>query len=840
MQKLPIHDVIPEILTHLNQENRLILQAPPGAGKTTMVPLALLEAEWLGNQKIIMLEPRRLATRSAAARMAELLGEKVGQRIGYQIKADRCVTSETKVIVVTEGILTRMLQSDPALEDVALIIFDEFHERNLHGDLALALSLQSQEFLRDDLKIMVMSATLNTTALYELLEHPPLITSEGKSHVVENIYLDPKVAPPKPRELLSLVNRTILQALDVDEGSVLVFLPGLKEIKKVETNLRKSLNTTEVIIAPLYGMMEKNAQDEAILPTNSDQRKVVLATNIAETSLTIQGIKVVIDAGLQRSSTFNSGSGMNTLQTIAISQDSATQRSGRAGRLSKGRCYRLWHEHKPLIKHALPEILSSDLTPMLLELANWGVEDLNELRWLDLPRESAIKHARDLLEQLGALEKRQITKHGREMLSLGTHPRLAHMILKSLDYGLRKEASTLAALLSEKELFKGEQRRSVDLQQRLSAVQEDPIDFDVDRSALKQIKESAKVFLNRLPNRSMTQAIRHNSVGLLLALAYPDRIAKIRSANDVNYLLSGGKGAQLLHEDTLFGEKYLVVADLDNAQSNARIYKAVALDERTLYEYFEAQIKIEKLVQWNNSMQRVEARELHRLGALVLEEKATNKISDEDISQALLLALKEKGLSTLNWSKESNSLRERVNFLNYWKGQESKTVPELETLPDFREEVLLQTLDQWLLPHLNGISTFKALQKLNIHTLLLSMLTWKQQETINTFAPARLKVPSGSNIHLDYSNPVSPTLSVRLQELFGMTKTPKLIYDQVTLTIELLSPANRPMQVTKDIKSFWDNTYTEVKKELRGKYKKHYWPDDPYQAIATNKTKKRM
>ncbi len=839
MQNLPIHDVLPKILSQLEVANRLILQAPPGAGKTTAVPTALLNEPWLAEKKIIMLEPRRLATRSAAARMAELLGEQVGKRIGYQIKSDRCVSKESKIIVVTEGILTRMLQSDPALEDVALIIFDEFHERNLHGDLALALTLQSQELLRDDLKIMVMSATLNTSALYELLEQPPLITSEGKSYTVENIYLDNKIAAPKLHEVTSLVSKTIIHALRVDDGSILVFLPGVKEIKNVQERLHKSLNDKSIIIAPLYGMMSKQAQDEAILPTKDGTRKVVLATNIAETSLTIQGIKVVVDAGLQRVSTFNSGSGMNTLKTIFISQDAATQRSGRAGRLSHGRCYRLWHQHKPLIKHALPEILTSDLTPIFLELANWGVENIHELQWLDIPNECAIKHAQELLEQLGALKMKQITPHGQQMLSLGTHPRLAHMIITSLSCGLSKEASTLAALLTEKELFRGEARRNIDLNQRLVAVQENHNGIDVDTAALRQIKESIKSFEKKLPSVSLSQQIQHNSVGVLLALAYPDRIAKIRHRNSHNYLLSGGKGAQLSQDDTLFGEPYLVVADLDSAQSNAHIYKAVALDEATIYTHLSKQIIEEKVVSWNTALERVEARQIHRLGAIVLEEKSTKEISREDIAKALMLALKERGLSALTWSKEARSLQERVNFLNYWKGQEINTA-QFKALPNFSEDALLEHLDQWLLPHLDGVSTFKALQKLNVQTLLLSMLTWEQQEMINLLAPARLKVPSGSNIYLNYANKVTPTLAVRLQELFGMTETPKLINNQVTLTIELLSPANRPMQVTKDLKSFWDNTYDEVKKELRGKYKKHYWPDDPYQAIATSKTKKRM
>ena len=838
MQKLPIHDVIPEILSQLQSAHRLILQAPPGAGKTTAVPLALLKTSWLGDKQIIMLEPRRLAARSSAMRMAYLLNEKVGQRVGYQIKADRCVSRETKIIVVTEGILTRMLQSDPALENVAMIIFDEFHERNLHGDLALALTLQSQELLREDLKLMVMSATLNTDALSELLEHPPLITAQGRSFPVQNIYLNAKQSHPSLRELPALVTQTVLKILQDDHGSILVFLPGVKEIKNVEKRLRESVDEKQCIIAPLYGEMSKEAQDAAINPTETKRRKVVLATNIAETSLTIEGITVVVDTGLQRVSTFNSASGMNRLTTTTISQDSATQRSGRAGRLSAGTCYRLWHEHKILQKHTIPEILTSDLSPMILELAQWGVDDVSELQWLDLPKESAADHARDLLQQLGALKGRSITTHGKEMLALGTHPRLAHMILKAQDLGLSQHACIVAALLSEKEIFRGAHRQNVDLSLRVSAIKEREDGAHIDRSAFYRVVESTKAFEKKLT--SQKQQHHHDAIALLLAFAYPDRIAKCRHLNDTRYLLSNNKGAKLHPEAELFGAPYLVVAQLDGGGQDAQIYRAATIDEATLYTHLNTSIVTKEEVRWNSKMQRVEAREVTALGALILKEKHIQQPSSQALSSALLIAVKEVGLEALSWSKEAMNLRHRVNFLNHHKDATPQTETAIGTLPDFSEQYLHEHLEDWLAPHLEGVSSFKALQKLNTHTLLLSLLTWEQQERIKTLAPIKYKVPSGSRITLNYSDPTAPTLSVRLQELFGLTETPALIHNHVPLTIELLSPAKRPMQVTKDLKSFWDNTYSEVKKELRGKYKKHYWPDDPYQAVATSKTKKHM
>ena len=839
MQTLPIHAVLPEIISTLKQHNRLILQAPPGAGKTTVVPLALLDAPWLGDKKIIILEPRRLATRNAASRMASLLGEKVGERVGYQIKAERLSSKKTQVLVVTEGILTRMLQSDPALEEVALIIFDEFHERNLHGDLALALSLQSQTLLREELKIMVMSATLNTQALSALLDGAPTITSEGRSFAVEHIYLEPTTPLPRPKEIVPLTVKTIRQALKEREGSLLVFLPGVGEIKRVEEALRPHTDPQRELVVALYGDMSKNAQERAIRPADDATRKIVLATNIAESSLTIEGITVVIDSGLQRSSFFDSGSGMNRLQTTFISQESATQRSGRAGRLSEGSCYRLWHRHKALAQHTTPEILSSDLTPMMLELAAWGVDTPDELQWLDLPPENATRHAQQLLEQLGALENRKLTAHGEQMLALGTHPRLAHMILKAARLGHMEEAILLAALLSEKEIFTGSARQSADMRERLQTLLRRHSAPDIDRNALHRVQESARGFRNRV-KKSTKRATLSEPTALLLAYAFPDRIAKIRAKNDTRYLLSNGKGARLDQRDPLFGTPFLVIADLDDRARDAQIYKAAPLDEDLLYKYCSEQITTELSTRWNTTTERVEAREHVRLGALLLEERQAEKVDEEAIRNALLAALKEEGLEKLTWSKEALRLRERVTFLNQTKALHPELENEIGQFSDLSSSWLQENLEEWLAPHLNAITTFKALQKVALYPILLSLLTWEQQERLDRLAPSRLKVPSGSQVALDYSDPASPTLAVRLQELFGMVETPRLINNNIPLTLHLLSPAHRPMQVTKDLKSFWDNTYDEVKKELRGKYKKHYWPDDPYQAVATNKTKKHM
>ncbi|MEA1918288.1 MAG: ATP-dependent helicase HrpB [Campylobacterota bacterium] len=840
MQTLPIQEFIPEIRSQLRSHNKLILQAAPGAGKTTLVPLALLGESWLHHRQILILEPRRLATRNAAGRMAELLGEKLGQRVGYQIRAERCISTQTKIIVVTEGILTRMLQSDPALENIALIIFDEFHERNLHGDLALALSLQSQELLRSDLKIMLMSATLNTNALVTLLDNAPLICSTGRSYPVENSYLTTKIAQPLVKQLPALILKTVLEVLNTQKGSILIFLPGAKEIKNLQKRLHEHIQDSTLFIAPLYGTMSKEAQDSAIIPCREGYRKIVIATNIAETSLTIEGISVVIDSGLQRVSQFNSGSGLNQLRTVKISQDSATQRSGRAGRLQAGRCYRMWHEHTQLAPHATPEILTSDIAPMMLELAAWGVSDVNELHWLDLPNPNALKHARELLEELGALKEQQITPHGREILELATHPRLAHMMLKAKEIGHGDTASLIAALLSEKDFFLGDARRSMDISERIRLLHVKHCEHQCDYTAFERVLKTAKTFQKKLKLSSHQKAFSADMVGVLLGFAYPDRIAQSRGFKNSRYLLSNGKGALMPNEDQLFSEPYLVVADLNASQSDALIYQAASITAAQIEEFFSELITKKHRTYYNDDAERIESRELLQLGAITLRESILQNIDSKEITTALIASIKTKGLKSLNFSRESLALRERITFLNYWKSKEKSLENIIGEIPYLSESWLLDHLDIWLAPYLEGIKTFSACRKLNMYAILLNLLTWEQQERLERLAPKKIEVPSGSKITIDYENPQSPVLAVRLQELFGMLETPKLIHSHVSLSVELLSPARRPMQITKDLRSFWETTYHDVKKELRGKYKKHYWPDDPFEAIATSKTKKNM
>ena len=845
---LPVNDVLDDIKTALLKHNQLILQAPPGAGKTTLVPIALLDQAWLGEKMIIMLEPRRLAARAAAERMASLLGEKVGERVGYQIKMERRFSDRTKILVVTEGILTRKLQADPALENTALIIFDEFHERSLHADLSLALSLQSQEVIRDDLKILIMSATLNASAISTLLGDAPVITSEGKSYAVEQIYLDHKTATPDRKTLTLKMSAVIEEALKHDEGSILAFLPGVKEIIMLQNRLIDMLRQKgirNVIVAPLYGALGKEEQRRAISPTKDGERKIVLSTNIAETSLTIEGIRIVIDSGLQRVSTYHTGSGMNRLETIFISQDSAIQRSGRAGRLSDGKCYRLWHAHKSLVKHQKPEILTSDLTQMMLELAQWGVNDPSELIWLDPPAAEAVKHARELLGELMMTDKRDvITDHGKEALSLGLHPRFGHMILKAEVLEGTYEACLLAALLSERDIVKPSAGFASDLRLRLSLLFEKHLDHpSINSAEARRVVEQADLLYQKVPKlQKIKQKIKQHqpeNLGVLLGFAYPDRIAKARNLKDRRYLLSNGKGAILDFEDDLITEEYLAVADLNVQEKDARIFLAAPLTLDQIEHYFSELIQKESVLMWNSNLKRVEASVKTTFLKLTLREQQSNDVTQDAIARKLIEGIRQEGLEVLPWSKESLALKQRVNFLNIQKMEHEKLLTCID-LPDFSDEMLLQTMESWLLPYVEGISDLRGCRKLNLEKILFNAIEWQQRQFLDEFAPRTLSVPSGSKIAIDYTDPKNPILPVRLQELFGLENTPTLLKGEHKLLLHLLSPAYRPMQVTYDLKSFWSEAYHEVKKELRGKYKKHYWPDDPLTAQATNRTKKNM
>jgi len=830
MQNLPITQVIPEIKDKLQNNQRVVLQAPPGAGKTTALPLALLDEPWLEGKKIIMLEPRRLAVRSSASRMAELLDEKVGQRVGYQIKMESVQSQETQILIVTEGVLTRKLQHDPSLEEFALVIFDEFHERSLHADLSLALTLESQTVLREDLKILIMSATLNTEAISKLLDDAPIIQSEGRSFPVERIYLDPTTQQPSKKELPFYIHKRLLKLLETEEGNILVFLSGVREIKTIEKLLNES-KLKDVYVSTLYGNLSKEAQDRAIKAPPKGTRKVVLSSNIAQTSLTIEGIKIVVDSGIQNISVFNPLSGMNKLERQFISQDSATQRAGRAGRLSAGKAYHLWHKSKILLKHDVPEIISADLTQLVLELALWGNDDITTFAWMDTPPASAISHAKKLLVQVGALEKNgAITKHGKELSRFPLHPRLGHMIMKAKALNLEYQASLLCTILTEKDFISS---RSADIKERVVLLHEvntnqkihQQFNRNQARYMLKISKKLTPVGLALADAKLNTQFL-----GVLLAFAYPDRIAQLRHNNKGVYLLSNGKGANLHQEDELFNSRFLVIADLDAKTTNATIYKAIEITHGQIEEYLAEQIEEQNIVTWNDDTERVDVKRVHKLGAIILKEMQSNNASDEEIIEVLLEELEEMGLDALNWSKEALNLRERVNFVNH-HGYE---------FPNFSDEYLLENMDEWLAPYLIGIRSLRELKVLDLYNILLGQLSYEQSQELDKLAPKRLKVASGSNIAINYENPTQPILAVRLQEMFGTKNTPTLLNGKLKLMIHLLSPAKRPMQMTQDLESFWNNTYDEVKKELRGKYKRHYWPDDPLEAEATSRTKKNM
>ena len=850
MPDLPITDALPELLATLEKFNNVVLQAPPGAGKTTMVPLALLDCKWLGDRNIIMLEPRRLAARSAAARMADLLGETLGETVGYQIRGERKAGKRTRILVVTEGVLTRLLQSDPELSKTALVIFDEFHERNLQGDLSLALCLQSQEYLREELKLLVMSATLETEAVAALLGNAPVISSEGRSYPVHIRYLAHQQQPGELRQLPAQMARQIAQLLDEQEGSLLAFLPGVGEIKKVEQLLKEQLGERDdIILAPLYGDLNRQQQDLAISPAPGGRRKVVLATNVAETSLTIEGIRMVVDSGLMRESRFDPNTGMNRLVTASISQASATQRCGRAGRLSEGMCLRLWSESRQqgLASKNTPEILLSDLAPLMLELAQWGVRAVDELRWLDLPPPGPVAQAQDLLEQLGAVDsEKRITSHGSAMLRLGTHPRLAHMMLRSRTLGLSREACVLAALLSERDIFRGEARWDRDIYRRVRVLLGEKKDSSADRGAVHSIRQQAKTWQAQLSRTPDQQNSAHapdslddiDRIGVLLGLAYPDRIARNRRDHERRFVLASGRGAHFSHDDALAHEEFLVIAELDGQGRDARIQLAARISEHALREYFSDLIKTEECVRWDDAAARAVASERTSLGRIVLEEQPAKSISGELVSRALLDGIRQKGLKILPWTREAAGLRARVEFLRR-KAAEYPTLIEGLSLPDWREETLEASLEGWLLPHLNGMNKLEQLKQLSLHSILLGQLEWTCQQQLDTLAPSHFTVPSGSRIQIDYAE-AEPVLAVRLQEMFGLGETPTILKGQYRLTIHLLSPAQRPVQVTRDLASFWANTYQEVKKELRIKYQKHFWPDDPLTAQATSKTKKRM
>ncbi|MCP4596735.1 ATP-dependent helicase HrpB [Neptuniibacter sp.] len=830
MIKLPIESALPSLKEALTQRNEVVLEAPPGAGKTTCVPIALLEQPWLEDQKIIMLEPRRLAARAAAERMASVLGEKAGETVGYRIRLESKISGSTRIEVVTEGVLTRMLQSDPSLEGYGLVIFDEFHERSLDADLGLALALEAREIFRDEdpLKLLVMSATLDGEAVAALLNNAPIIRSEGKSYPVKHLYSK----PAQPNEWIEpRVVSTIQQALLEQSGSILCFLPGQKEIREVEKQLHESLqDQQDILLAPLYGNLTLEQQRQAIESPPEGKRKVVLATNIAETSLTIEGVEVVIDSGLSRFARFDPRTAMNRLQTRKVSKAEATQRSGRAGRLSPGVCYRLWSEgqQEQLNSFNPPEITQADLTPLALQLCHWGIKSPSELNWLDTPPDGSYQQAINLLQQLGALkEDFSLTEHGETMAQFPAHPRLAHMLIKATECGWQKVACRLAALLQDKDPLK---QGGADIQDRLDWL-------TTKASKQNRINQQATSYLKlcqKLITQSEHAAIDQKDLpGLLLAMAYPDRIAKQRNQGGDTYRMNSGRAAAFFQSDALNKQQWIAVAQLNSKEGKATDYISLAakLNPETVKVFLPELIQEKELVNWDQTDNRLLAEKQQSIGTLVLNSEPLSNASEEAINEAIIAFIRKQGIEIFNWSDELKSWRQRVNFVY----EQEKSKPDTQW-PDLSDKGLMCSLEQWLTPYLSGVRQLSHLKKLDLKNILQALLPWPLPQQLDQLAPERYQVPSGSRIRIDYSeNP--PVLAVKLQEMFGCKDTP-VIGNGVALKLHLLSPAQRPLQVTQDLKSFWANSYTEVQKDMKGRYPKHPWPDDPLTAIATAKTKK--
>lgn len=822
---LPIDDVLPNLLQALRQHCVTVLQAPPGAGKTARVPLALLDEPWLGEQRIIMLEPRRLAARAAAQFMAHQLGEPVGQRVGYRTRLDSKVSGATRIEVVTEGILTRILQDDPSLAPYGAVLFDEFHERSLQADLGLALTWEVREALREDLRILVMSATLDAQPIARMLGNAPIIASQGRSYPVEVRY----TPVPRHLSLQQHLASVVLQALAEQTGSVLVFLPGAVEISRLQQDLAERVGP-DTFVAPLFGQLSQAEQDAAVRPAPEGRRKVVLATSIAETSLTIEGVRVVIDSGQHRAPVFDPVTGLTRLRTQQISQAAAEQRKGRAGRTEPGVCYRLWSEAEQsrLMPFAQPEILAADLSDLVMDLAQWGETDPTRLTWLNTPPPAAWQQARELLQQLQILNHEgRLTEHGQRVGRLGLHPRLAHMVERARELGWGRLGAQLAALLSERDVLTG--LRHADVQDRLAALRGEPGRAVADRGRVQRVRQASQQILQRL-KQDQEMPEQPDAPGILLAMAYPDRIGKRRPGPAPRYLLANGRGAWLAEDDPLQGADYIVAAELDDKGREARIFLAAEISQTSLLEHFADQIESLDQLQWDSSAALVRSVRQTRLGALVLEERASTTPDPEAVTALLTQVLVQNGLEDLPWDQEARQWLARVQFLRRFEG---------DVWPDTSLEALADRADQWLTPFLAGMNRLSQVKSLPLLQALGSLLSYDQQRQLEVKAPARLEVPTGSRIQLDYESGEIPILAVRLQELFGLTDTPRVLDGRHPVMLHLLSPGYKPVQVTQDLASFWRNAYRDVRKDLRGRYPKHHWPEDPLTAPPTRHAKRR-
>ena len=837
---LPVTEILEELKSTFSRHHEVILQAPPGAGKTSLVPLALSAEPWLGHKKILMLEPRRIATRAAAHRMADLIREPVGQTVGYRMRLDTKVSLNTKIEVITEGILTRMLQEDPSLANVGLVIFDEFHERSLDADLALALCLKGRSLFREDdpLKVLIMSATLDSQKLEELTA-APVISSEGKQYPVDIVY--GKSSQPKDSLHDKAVTATLTALADNPDSSILVFLPGQGEIRRVEDSLAIELQSRKirgVHLRTLYGNLSLEAQQAAIAPVPvAGERKVVLATNIAETSLTIEGVDVVIDSGFAREPVFDPASGMTRLHTRKISQASSIQRMGRAGRLRPGKCYRLWSKSQQdqMAPHATPEILNADLTPVALQLFQWGINDPMDLAWLDPPGSGPWLQAVSLLMKLGAIVQGdnglRLSNHGIQMAGLAAHPRLAHMLICGQSIGQASTASLLASILSDRDPFG---RENPDMNERLDILSGKSKCPNQHRGWFRRAHQLAEQFIGQirgLKKELPAQSLKSDQVlGYLIACAYPDRIARRRHAG--GFQLSNGRGVSIAGSHVLGKSKWLAVAEAGGmARSISDMIQSAATLDETLFESLLAdQIVNNTIVEWDSKAKRFIAEQREQIGSLVLSCSKLAKVPADAKQEALIKYVQASGLETLPFTPELRQWQARVELVRTTTGNKA--------WPEVSNEHLLATMNDWLGPYLDPINLLSHFKKLDLKSILTALLTWEQNQQLNILAPQRLQVPSGSSYALDYTT-TPPVLAVKLQEMFGCRDTPAVLNGRVSLTVHLLSPAGRPVQVTQDLAGFWASSYQDVRKEMKGRYPKHSWPEDPQNAVPTRGTKPR-
>lgn len=810
---LPIHAVLDELKAALAARTAAVLVAPPGAGKTTVTPLALLDEPWVRGLKLLVLEPRRLAARAAAARMASTLRESVGDTVGYRVRLQSKVSARTRIEVITEGVFTRMILDDPGLDGVAAVLFDEFHERSLDADLGLALARDVQQLLRDDLRLLVMSATLDGARVSALLDGAPVIESEGRAHPVETKYLG-----RDPRERIEdAAAKAVTKALVEEGGSLLVFLPGQAEIRRTEERLVERIRDPNLILAPLYGALDAAEQDRAIAPALPGKRKVVLATSIAETSLTIEGVRVVVDCGQSRVPRYDPASGLTRLETVRVSRAAADQRRGRAGRTEPGVCYRLWEEPetRALVPFSRPEILEADLSGLALDLARWGARDASGLAFLDPPPSAAFSEARSLLHGLQALDDHgELTAHGKALAALPLPPRLAHMLLVGAGRGQALEAARIAAVLTERGLGGND----ADLRTRLERFHRDgtPRARDARQLAERWAKDAA---------RHARAAGPVLDIGMLLAEAYPERVAKARGKPG-EFLLASGRGVFLEPTDALARERWLAVGELGGGAARDRILLAAPLDEEALLAAFADRLETETRVE-PDERGKVKGRRLRRLGRIVVEERLIERPDAADVEAALLDEVRRKGVVGLPWGERASSLRERIAFVR-------RRDP---AWPDLSDATLTATADDWLKPHLAGKASLAQLGDGALSAALDGLIPWEMRRRLDSEAPERFEAPTGSGLRIDYAAEGGPRVEVRVQELFGLTRHPTVGGEPLTLA--LLSPARRPVQLTKDLPAFWKGSWADVRKDMRGRYPRHPWPEDPTEAPPTTRAKPR-